>query len=224
MDSRVLSIMFTDIKGFTERSGTSSRKGVLDLLKKHDNLLKPVIQHFEGKIIKTIGDAFLVVYESPTNAVLAGLVMQYRLKDHNAHANEEDRIEVRISINTGEVQLTDGDVFGDAVNIASRINGITEPNEIYFTEAVYLSMNKQEVPSSEIGLRRLKGISEDIKVYKVIQDPNTEQYRKALSEFKSRSDANMLVPPPAATPASPQSRPYTEPRKPLPWKKILSGR
>ncbi|MBI4712674.1 MAG: hypothetical protein HY762_05170 [Planctomycetes bacterium] len=59
------------------------------------------------------------------------------------------------------------DLFGEAVNIAARIEGITEATEIYFTEAVYLAMNKSEVPSSEIGWRKLKGIPEAIKVYKL---------------------------------------------------------
>ena len=154
MQSKVLSIMFTDIKGFTRTTGSRSREGMLDLVKKHDTLLRPIIEHFEGRVVKTIGDAFLVVFESPTNSVLCGMMMQHVLKEHNQKAEtDNDRIEIRISINAGEVQLSDDDVYGSPVNISSRINSIAETNEVWFTHAVYLSMNQKEVPSSEIGER-----------------------------------------------------------------------
>lgn len=184
MESRVLTIMFTDIKGFTESSGRRSRQAVLDLVNKHDELLRPVIDHFAGRIVKTIGDAFLVVFDSPTNGVLCGLLMQYRLQEYNQSVPEEEQIEIRIALNSGEVQLTEDDIYGEPVNVAARINAITEPNEVYFTETVFLSMNRQEAPSSEVGERKLKGIDYPITVYKVIQDPRSDQYRQVLSRFK----------------------------------------
>ncbi|MDD5090872.1 MAG: adenylate/guanylate cyclase domain-containing protein, partial [Candidatus Wallbacteria bacterium] len=144
-----------------------------------------IVKKFNGKLIKTIGDALLVTFESPTNAVLCGLMMQEALWDHNKGKNEEDRIFVRVSINTGEVELKEGDVFGEAVNIASRLEGITEANEIYFTESVYLAMNKAEVPTSEVGMRILKGLPEPIKVYKVIQDRNSVDFQELITRIKT---------------------------------------
>ncbi|MHC4608619.1 MAG: adenylate/guanylate cyclase domain-containing protein, partial [Planctomycetota bacterium] len=184
MESRVLTIMLTDMKGFTETSGARSREGMMDLVRKHDDLLRPILLHFGGRIIKTIGDAFLVTFESPTNAVLCGLLLQHHLGEHNRAAAGEERIEVRISLNTGEVQITEDDIFGEPVNIAARINAITDANEVYFTEAVYLAMNKAEVPSSEIGERRLKGIAQAIRVYKVIQDPAVDQVRSVFRRYE----------------------------------------
>jgi adenylate cyclase len=67
-----LAIMFTDIKGFTERTSGSTREGMKSLLAEHDRLLVPVFQYFDGRIVKTIGDAFLVTFGSPTDAVLCG--------------------------------------------------------------------------------------------------------------------------------------------------------
>ena len=176
MDTRILTIMLTDIQGFTQRTSSSSREALQQLLDEHEQLLYPVISHYAGTLIKTIGDALLVTFESPTNAVLCGLAMQERLTQHNADKSEDDQLNVRVAINSGEVQLRDGDVFGEAVNITARIEGITEAGEIYFTESVYLAMNKAEVPSSEVGQKRLKGLPEAIKVYKVIRDPNSDQY------------------------------------------------
>ena len=194
MASRVLTVMFTDIKGFTERTSQSSRIELRDMLKEHEDLLLPVLADFGGRVVKTWGDAFVVVFESPTNAVLCGVMMQDRLRERNTGLAERERLEVRVAINTGEVVERDGDVFGEAVNIAARIEGITEASEIYFTESVYLAMNKAEVPSSEVGFRRLKGVPEAIKVYMVIQDRNSEQYRELIRKLRSGGFRDVSLP------------------------------
>lgn len=183
--SKVLTIMFTDIKGFTERTSSQSREDLNKLLKKHEELISPIITKFGGKIIKTIGDAFMAVCESPTNAVLCAVLIQHKFREYNLKSAEEEKIQIRIALNAGEVQIHEKDVFGEAVNIAARIEGITEANEIYFTEAVYLAMNKSEVPSSEIGWRKLQGLPEAIKVYKVIQDENSEKYNSLIKKWQS---------------------------------------
>jgi formylglycine-generating enzyme required for sulfatase activity len=167
METRNLTIMFTDIKGFTARTSDSTRRGLLDLLTRHNELVLPIALEMGGRLVKTIGDAFLLVFESPTNSALAGMKIQKRLKEYNESVADDEKIEIRIAINCGEVALQGNDVFGEAVNIASRIEGIAEPGEIYFTESVYLAMNKKEVPSVEVGWRQLKGIPEKVRVYKV---------------------------------------------------------
>ena len=173
-----LTIMFTDIKGFTSKTSSKSRNQVEEMLELHDNLVRPVFKKHGGKVIKTIGDAFLVTFESPTDAVQCGMEIQKVLEKHNKESEEENQIEIRVGINSGEVHIKENDVFGEAVNIASRIESIAKPGEIYFTEAVFLSMNKREVPSSEVGYRHLKGIPSEIKVYKVIREDQLKKNRK----------------------------------------------
>ena len=192
-------VMFTDIRGFTARTSREPREGLEELLQTHEALLLPVIKHYDGRVVKTIGDAFLVVFESPTNAVLCGVVIQRRLLEFNRTAPEAKRIEVRVAINSGEVTLRGDDVFGEPVNICARIEGITEPNEIYFTEATYLTMQKAEVPSSVVGSRRLKGIPEEIKLYRVIQDEDNQLYRAIVAEAQI-VDGHAPPPSPAACP------------------------
>ncbi len=184
METRVLTMMLTDIKGFTERTSATSRRALGHLLDEHERILYPIFRHYGGTLVKTIGDALLITFESPTNAVLCGLAMQEHLRLHNDKTPEADRLFIRIAVNTGEVQIRDGDVFGEAVNITARIEGITDVGEIYFTEAVYLAMNKAEVPTSEIGQKRLKGLPEAIKVYKVIQDSVSEDFLELLDEIR----------------------------------------
>lgn len=192
METRVLTVMFTDIKGFTERTSGHSREELSELLKAHDEILKPHFERFSGRVVKTLGDAFLVTFESPTNAVLCGLAIQDQLHKFNAELDAERRIEVRVAVSSGEVLLKENDIFGEAVNIAARLEGVTEAGEIYFTDSVYLAMNKQEVPTSEVGMRRFKGIPEPVKIYRVIQDENLDLYRRVIARVR-----NMPPPGPA---------------------------
>ena len=170
-ETRHLTVMFTDIKGFTKKTSFKKRDELESFLDIHEQLIVPIFKELRGRVVKTIGDAFMVVFSSPTNAVLCGMKVQDVLKKYNNDPKNREKVEVRVAINSGEVNIRDNDVYGEAVNIASRIEGIAEPNEVYFTESVYLAMNKSEIPSAEIGYRKLRGIPEEIKVYKVLKEP-----------------------------------------------------
>src|SRR5581483_7987826 len=165
--SQVLVILLTDIRNFTDRTAKSTRSGIFRLIEKHKELVLPILQRRGGTLVKTIGDAFLVIFHSPTDAVLAGVEVQDALGRFNASVPDDQRIEVRIAINMGEVNVTDNDIYGEPVNVTSRIATVAEAGEVFFTESVYLNMNKAEVPSSEVGWLQLKGISEKVRVYKV---------------------------------------------------------
>ncbi|MGI5860521.1 MAG: adenylate/guanylate cyclase domain-containing protein [Myxococcales bacterium] len=169
MKTANLAIVFTDIKDFTARTSQQTYEQNQRMLRVHDALLMPVFKSFGGRLVKTIGDAFLVVFESPTQAVLCGVAIQDRLWDYNRRVPEAEAIRVRVAVNMGEVRVEKGDVFGEPVNIAARVEGIAEAGEVLFTEAVYLAMNKAEVPSEERGLFELKGIPEKVRVYRVPQ-------------------------------------------------------
>ncbi len=167
MKTSNLAIVFTDIKGFTARTSQQTYEENQRMLRVHDALLTPVFKAFGGRPIKTIGDSFLVVFDSPTQAVLCGVAIQDRLWDYNRRVAEAEQIHVRVAVNMGEVRVERGDVFGEPVNIAARVEGLADAGEVLFTEAVYLSMNKAEVPSQEHGVHELKGIPEKVRVYRV---------------------------------------------------------
>src|SRR6478609_1536957 len=105
MKTQNLAVMFTDIKGFTAKTSRQTREENALMLRRHDALLGPVIRAFEGRKVKTIGDAFLAVFPSPTNSVLCGMAIQDRLWDFNRRVPEDERIEVRVAVNLGEVRL-----------------------------------------------------------------------------------------------------------------------
>ncbi len=187
--------MLTDIKGFTSKTASFSRAQTQEMLSKHRELVLPVIEKFGGRLVKTIGDAFLAAFNSSTDAVICGVEVQAVLRAHNEGKNPAEKIEIRIAINSGEVVIhDDGDIYGDAVNITSRLESIAEAGEVFFTESVYLSMNKKEVPSSEIGYRQFKGIPEKIKVFRVL--------RETPVGAQPPGEAQSAVPPESALPAA----------------------
>ena len=177
-----LTVMFTDISGFTKHTESISRDALMARLDTHNELLMPIVAHFDGKIVKTIGDAFLITFESPTNAVHCGLFIQHTLREYNQDKALEDQIHVKVSINSGEVTVTEHDVFGDPVNVAAKIEKATNPDEIYFTESVFLAMNKAEVPTSFVKTFRPKGAdSAELKLYRVAMDEDDERYQRVVA-------------------------------------------
>ena len=163
-----LTIMFTDIVGFSDLVAKLSRIESENLLKKHDRILNRIIRRFRGKTVKSIGDSFLVVFRSPTDAVLCGMAIQDALWEANLDEGVINPIVIRVAINAGEVRLTSHDVFGDAVNIASRLEQVTPAGAVYLTESVYLAMSKSEVKLARVDSYQFKGIEEKINVYSAV--------------------------------------------------------
>jgi len=177
MQTENLTILLTDIVGFSNKLNTLSRLKSQRLLKKHDRLLKKYFKLFGGKIVKSLGDAFLVTFRSPTDATLCAMAVQDAVWEYNQTAPEEIQFDIRVAINSGEVRVTHKDIFGDAVNIVSRLEAITPDKAIYLTESVYLSMHKTEVSLSLVGAQSFKGFSQALNIYEVDQSisPDTAE-------------------------------------------------
>ena len=167
MRSENLSLMLTDIKGYTERTSRQTRAENERLLQVHETLMLPVFRAFNGVVRKSIGDAYLVTFASPTNAVLCGVAIQDRLYTFNQTAPEPDRFEVRVVVNAGEVRVDPSDLFGEPVSVAKGVEAQADANEVTFTEAVFLVMNKAEVPSVDLGLVEIPGVAEKVRLFKV---------------------------------------------------------
>ena len=162
---QIVAIMFTDLCGYSAAVQRNEAQA-LEMLKLHWALLRPVFAGFDGREIKTIGDAFLIEFPSALQAVRAGLAMQAALNDHNQAADEEKRIKIRVGIHTGDVERVGKDVFGDGVNIASRIEPLAPPGGICISESVYAAVhNKIDVPFHSLGAQHLKNISQPVVVY-----------------------------------------------------------
>ena len=122
-------IMFSDIQGYSRIMGKDESRA-LRLLEEHNALCKPLISQGGGTILKFIGDAILSSFESASDAVHCGIEVQRALARRNSERPECDHIVVRIGIHIGDVVIKDGDVFGDGVNIAARIEPLAEPGGV----------------------------------------------------------------------------------------------
>lgn len=185
-----LAILLTDIAGFTETTIQQSRLDNERLIDTHSRVLLPLIKRFKGRLVKTIGDAFLIVFKSPTDAMLCAMAMQDALFGHNRNEPPERQIRIRIAASLGEVRVTRNDIFGEPVNMTSRIEGITPADEIYFSEAVYMAMNKAEVPSQEVGWKELKGVAQPVRIYQI---PRFGNPRLVAADAMSTQDMNGIA-------------------------------
>ncbi len=124
---RLAAIMFTDIVGFSRQMGRDESR-MLRLLDVHNQIIQQAVAEHHGTVIKTVGDAFLVDFPSVVHAVQCAQSIHTQLRTHNAEKEAAEQIHVRIGIHSGDVVQRDGDVFGDGVNIASRLQALAEPD------------------------------------------------------------------------------------------------
>jgi len=160
--------MFTDMVGYSARA-QSDEAAALALLDRHNTLLRPIFSKFSGREVKTVGDAFLVEFDSALDAVRCAVELQQILHDQNRDVGPEGRIEIRIGIHVGDVVQTGGDVLGDAVNIASRIQPLATPGGICLTQQVVDQVaNKLEARLERLPPPQLKNIRTPVAVYRVV--------------------------------------------------------
>lgn len=165
---RLAAIMFTDMVGYTALT-QSNETLALELLEKQGQMLRPIFTARGGREVKTIGDAFLVEFDSALDATICGVELQSALHNYNSSVPDEERIRLRVGIHLGDVAHRQNDVFGDAVNIASRIEPLAEPEGICISQQVYDQVrNKLKSPMVKLQPTDLKGIQFPIDVYKVV--------------------------------------------------------
>lgn len=165
---RLAAIMLTDIVGYSRRMNDNETEA-LKMLEKHNGTLFPVIAAHEGRILKTMGDAILAEFQSVVQAVKCSLAIQSALREHNAPLPPGERIEVRIGIHVGDVVVADGDLFGDGVNIAARIQPLAEPGGVCVSSVVHSQIkNMPEFMSVSMGKKRLKNIPEAVEVLRIL--------------------------------------------------------
>jgi len=160
--------MFTDLAGYTALTQRNEALA-MQLLEEHRRLVRPFFPKHNGREVKTIGDAFLVEFASALEATRCAFDIQQSLNEMNSGRPEDRCVLARVGIHLGDVIHDQNDVYGDAVNIASRIEPLASPGGICVSEPVYVQIkNKFEFPLSTLGERNLKNVSEPIEVYKVI--------------------------------------------------------
>ena len=157
---QLAAIMFTDIVGYTALMGEDEAKA-FDLLEQNRCLQKPLIEQYGGKWIKEIGDGVLASFSNATDAVACANAIQ------QSCAAVPD-LQLRIGIHLGEVVFENNDVFGDGVNIASRLQAMAPPGGIWISEAVYKNVsNKKGIEARHVGEKQLKNVKDTVQVYEI---------------------------------------------------------
>ena len=160
IERKLAAIMYTDIAEYTALSATDENKA-LKLLDKQKQILIPIIEKYNGTLHKEMGDGFLLTFPTVTDAVKCGIIIQEETK------TIED-LNLRIGIHEGEITLKDGDIFGDDVNVASRIHPISAIGGIVISGKIQQNiLSLPEFKTSYVGTPNLKGVVQEVKVYSI---------------------------------------------------------
>lgn len=167
-ERRLAAVMFTDIVGYTSQVQKNEAKA-MQMLEEHRKIVRPLLPKHHGREIKTIGDSFLVEFASALEAVGCAFDIQQSLHELNSARVADQRIKLRIGVHLGDVIHTENDVYGDAVNIASRIEPLAEPGGICVTGQVYDQVkNKIDFAFSNLGAKELKNVGDPTVVFKAV--------------------------------------------------------
>jgi class 3 adenylate cyclase/pimeloyl-ACP methyl ester carboxylesterase len=164
-------IVAADMAGYS-RLMEADEASVLDRQKRHRReLIDPTLASFGGEIVKTTGDGLIVVFSSVQDAVCAALAIQTAMQEREGGTDEARRILYRIGINLGDVVFEDGDVFGDAVNVAARLESLARPGAVCVADLVHqLVAERLDVAFQDLGVQRVKNISRQIRVWQWTPD------------------------------------------------------
>jgi TolB-like protein/Tfp pilus assembly protein PilF len=182
--------MFTDIVGFTALT-QENESATMRLLEEHRKLIRPSFASHGGREIKTIGDAFLVEFQSALDAVLCAAAIQQMMHDRKIARGEQ--LSLRVGIHVGDVVESGNDILGDAVNIASRIYPMAEPGGICISDEAYKQVrNKSEIPFVSLGEKSLKNVSTPVEVYRAVMP--WEQHSQTREEKVLPRDRIAILP------------------------------
>src|SRR6516225_8324666 len=165
---RLAAILAADVAGYSRLIG-ANEEGTLGQLKAlRAGIIDPKIVEHHGRIVKTTGDGLLVEFASVVDALRCAAEIQNAMAKGNAEIAAEKRIEFRIGINVGDIVIEDGDIFGDGVNVAARLEGLADPGGISVSARVQEDVaGKLDLTFEDLGEQSLKNIARPVRVYRV---------------------------------------------------------
>src|ERR1700736_5287498 len=182
-ERKLAAIMFTDMVGYSALSQRDD-KLAQELLEEHRRLLREIFPQFNGIEIKTIGDAFLVEFQSALEAAQCAMAIQRALAKRNADAPTDRQIQVRIGVHIGDVVHRGGDVYGDGVNIASRIESLAAAGGICVSMDVERQIrNALEARFEKLAPTELKNISVPMDLFRIVLP--WEQRTPSVARFET---------------------------------------
>jgi adenylate cyclase len=188
VERKLTAILAADIAGYSRLTGADEEGTIRRLTALRVELIDPAIQSNRARIVKTTGDGILIEFASVVDAVRCALEMQRGMAIRNGDFMPEKRIEFRIGIHLGDVIVQpDGDLLGDGVNIAARLEGIAAPGGICLSQEAWQQVKgKIKIPVRDMGDQRLKNIAEPVRVYSVSVDGGVSFGDDATSRLPPR--------------------------------------
>jgi adenylate cyclase len=168
VERRLAAILAADVAGYSRLMGVDE-EGTLAALKGYRReIIDPKIAEHRGRIVKTTGDGALVEFASAVDAVRCAMEIQRAMTERNAEISEERRVEFRIGINIGDIIIDEGDIYGDGVNIAARLETLASPGAICLSDNAYQQIKgKLSLDVNDMGEQPLKNIASPVRVYRV---------------------------------------------------------
>jgi class 3 adenylate cyclase len=167
--AQVLTVFFIDIKGFSSKAHGAQAIDLMNLVQGFQEISHTTIRRLKGQVIKTLGDGLMAVFKHPLNAALAALDIQRQIREYNEFKVEDERFQARIGLDTGQVIRKEGDAYGNTVNVASRMENLAQPGDIYLTQVTYEEI-KEHVRCTHLGTLEVKGIEGGVVTYSA-QEP-----------------------------------------------------
>jgi class 3 adenylate cyclase len=168
VERRLAAILAADVAGYSRLMGVDEEGTLATLKNLRKSLIDPKIAEHRGRIVKTTGDGALVEFASAVDAVRCAMEIQRAMAERNGDIPEDRRIQFRIGINVGDIILDEGDIYGDGVNIAARLEGIADAGSICISEDAYRQIKgKIALDVSDLGDQQLKNIAQSVGVYRV---------------------------------------------------------
>lgn len=171
--TRTIAVMFTDLKGSTSLAESQGDFAVRAMLKQHNDIVIPAVKKHKGVLVKTMGDGTMSYFEGAQEALRAGAEIQRGMDAFNLQKTLPVPILMRIGIHVGRGIVEHNDIFGDVVNVASRIEGQACPGEVFLSEEAYLALSdRTEIHCGFVREEVLKGKKEPFKLYKAYWNPS----------------------------------------------------
>src|SRR5499427_2631823 len=164
---KIAAILVADVVGYSRLTGADEDRTLARLRALRSDLIDPVVAVHHGRVVKRTGDGSLIEFRSVVDAVRCAIEVQNGMVERNAGLPPERRIEFRIGIHLGDVvEESDGDLMGDGVNIAARLEGVARPGAICLSEDAYRQVKSRlDLAICDLGEAKLKNIAEPIRIY-----------------------------------------------------------
>ncbi|MGL3111408.1 adenylate/guanylate cyclase domain-containing protein [Bradyrhizobium sp. BR 1432] len=200
VERRLTAILAADVAGYSRLTGLDEEGTHVQLQDHLHTLVDPKIAEHRGRVVKNTGDGLLADFSSVVDALRCALDVQRGMAERNAEVPDEKRIEFRIGINVGDILIDRGDIFGDGVNVAARLEGLAKPGGICISDDAHRQVRgKFDVTFEDTGERQLKNIARPVRVFRVALDdarpakPNWPRHSTAPAVRRDRWGARLTA-------------------------------